>query len=116
MKKFPIIANYLIVLSILVFLTSCANCGTHPEQITGIYVSPVKYKHYSCRELAIESSSLSRRHNSLTVAQESRVDSNNVQAFWLGYGNGDGIEASELATVKGEIEAVRSTMEQKQCK
>jgi hypothetical protein len=113
MKTTLLIAISAIVISIL---TSCANCGTHAEQITGSYVSPVKYKHYTCRELATESSSLSRRLNSLTIAQESRVDSNQVQAFWLGYGNGDGIVAAELATVKGEKEAVRSTMQQKQCK
>jgi len=116
MKKYYTVLILISSLIILSGLTSCANTGTPAGQITGIYVSPLKYKQYSCLELSTESSSLSRRHNSLVIAQESRVKSNNVQAFWIGSGNGDGIEASELATVKGEIEAVRSTMELKKCK
>ena len=39
-----------------------------------------------------------------------------TQAFWYGYGQGDGIEASELANVRGEREAVRTAMETKACK
>lgn len=107
-----------IVFSTLIFvlmLTSCANVGTEPEQITGTYVSPLKYQNYSCSELAVETSSLSRRLSGLNTAQTQRVSSNKVQAFWLGYGNGDGIEASELGNVKGEIEAVRYAIELKNC-
>lgn len=96
--------------------TGCANVGTSPEQITGTYVSPVKYDKYTCSQLAVESSSLARRQDLLINAQASRVSSNEVQAFWLGYGNGDGIEAAELANVKGETEAVRSAMEYKKCR
>ena len=39
-----------------------------------------------------------------------------LQAFWYGYGQGDGIEASELANVRGEREAVRSAMDVKACR
>ena len=60
-------------------------------------------------------SSLSRRENQLATAQEQRIKTSKVQAFWRGYGEGDGIEASELANVRGEREAVRSTMEKKHC-
>jgi uncharacterized membrane protein YukC len=98
------------------FLTACANVGTPPEQITGSYVSPVKYERYTCSQLATESASLARRINILNTAQNSRISSNQVQAFWLGYGNGDGIEAAELANVKGDIEAVRSAMHSKNCR
>jgi hypothetical protein len=38
-----------------------------------------------------------------------------VQAFWIGYGNGDGIEAAELANVRGEKEAVRKAIEVNRC-
>jgi hypothetical protein len=34
----------------------------------------------------------------------------------LGYGTGDGVEASELADVRGEKEAVQKTMDIKGCK
>lgn len=96
-------------------LYGCGNMPTNPSQITGAYVSPVKYEKYTCEQLANEMSSLARRENQLVIAQEQRIKSSKVQAFWVGYGNGDGIEASELANVRGEREAVRFTMEQKQC-
>lgn len=96
-------------------MSGCGNMPTPPSQITGAYVSPEKYEKMTCDQLATEQNSLSRRHNQLVVAQEQRVKSSKVQAFWLGYGNGDGIEASELANVRGEMEAVRTTMEKKRC-
>jgi hypothetical protein len=96
-------------------LSACFNMPTPPSQITGSYTSGLKYEDYPCQRLAIEIDSLARRENQLIVAQEQRVKSSNVQAFWLGYGQGDGIEASELANVRGEKEAVRKAMEIKQC-
>lgn len=101
--------------SVLFVFYSCANMSTPPAQITGAYISPIKYENYTCNQLGIEISSLSRRENQLVIAQEQRLKSSQTQAFWLGYGTGDGIEASELANVRGEREAVISTMETKKC-
>lgn len=58
---------------------------------------------------------MQRRENQLVVAQEQRIKTSQVQAFWWGMGQGDGIEASELANVRGEKEAVRTAMEGKGC-
>lgn len=49
------------------------------------------------------------------IAQEQRIKTSKKQAFWYGYGQGDGIEASELAKVRGEKEAVRGTIATKGC-
>lgn len=103
-------------ISILTILSGCMNMPTPPAQITGAYVSGIKYENYECPRLSSELGSLSRRENQLVVAQEQRVKTSNVQAFWLGYGQGDGIEASELANVRGEREAVRSALDAKSCK
>lgn len=51
----------------------------------------------------------------MITAQNQRVKTSETQAFWYGYGQGDGIEASELASVRGEKEAVRTAMESKSC-
>ena len=51
----------------------------------------------------------------LVIAQEQRLKSSQVQAFWLGYGQGDGIEAAELANVRGEKEALATMMGKKKC-
>lgn len=57
--------------------------------------------------------SLSRRENQLVVAQEQRHKSSRVQTFWWGFGQGDGIEAAELANVRGEREALLKVMNNK---
>jgi len=92
------------------------NMPTPPSQITGAYVSGLKYEAFECSRLAAELGSLSRRENQLTIAQQQRVKTSETQAFWYGYGQGDGIEASELSNVRGEREAVRSAMDIKACK
>ncbi len=97
-------------------LTGCMNMPTPPAQITGAHTSPLKYEQYDCPTLATELTSLNRRESQLVIAQEQRRKSSNVQAFWMGYGQGDGIEASELAVVRGEKEAVLQSMDKKKCK
>lgn len=103
----------LLILPLIVLTCSCMNLATQESQITGTYVSSVKYEKFTKEQLSAEHNSLSRREAQLTVAQKQRRKSSKIQAFWWGFGNGDGIEASELAVVRGEIEAVRKVMEQK---
>lgn len=74
-----------------------------------------QYEQYDCERLTVEADSLSRRESQLVIAQEQRLKSSKVQAFWLGYGQGDGNEASELANVRGEREAVRKAMDANKC-
>lgn len=100
---------------ITTLLSGCLNTATPPSQITSSYISPVSYASYSCDQLSIEQMSLARRENQLAIAQEQRRKSSQVQAFWYGFGNGDGVEASELANVRGQQEAVRSSMAMKRC-
>lgn len=100
----------------LVLLTGCMNMPTKSSQITGSYVSGLKYESFDCPRLSAELGSLARRENQLAIAQEQRYKTSETQAFWYGYGQGDGIEASELANVRGEKEAVRSAMDAKACK
>lgn len=97
-------------------ITGCMNMPTNPAQITGAYVSGIKYEDFDCHRLSSELGSLSRRENQLVSAQQQRIKASETQAFWYGYGQGDGIEASELANVRGEREAVRSVLDAKSCK
>ncbi len=104
----------LVVLS-TVFASGCFNLPTQSSQITGTYVSGLKYEDFECDRLTVEADSLSRRERQLVQAQDQRRQSSKVQAFWIGYGQGDGIEASELAMVRGEREAVHKAMDAKRC-
>lgn len=100
---------------LVVSLTACTNMPTPPSQITPAYQSGLKYEQFSCNKLAVESDALARRENQLVSAQNQRIKTSETQAFWLGYGTGDGIEAAELASVRGESAAVRKAMENKRC-
>lgn len=102
--------------SMLAAVTGCTNMPTPTAQISSSYISGLHYENFSCRKLVAEMDSLGRRENQLTIAQEQRIKTSKTQAFWHGYGQGDGIEASELANVKGEKEAVRKAIEVKRCK
>jgi hypothetical protein len=104
------------ILSIGVMLSGCMNMPTPPAQITGAYTSSLKYENYTVQQLTTELNSLSRREAQLVTAQEQRRKTSEVQAFWWGYGQGDGIEASELAVVRGEKEAVKKALEAKSAK
>lgn len=99
----------------LALLAGCMNMPTPSSQITGSYTSSLKYEIFDCSRLSVEADSIARRENQLTVAQEQRIKTSGVQAFWLGYGQGDGIEASELANVRGEKEALHKAMAIKKC-
>lgn len=96
-------------------IAGCFNMPTPSSQITGSYISPHKYRSYTCQDLSVEAASLARRENMLVIAQEQRLKSSQAQAFWVGYGQGDGIEAVELANVRGEKEAIAHIMGRKGC-
>jgi len=104
-----------LTVSVLFILSACMNMPTPSSQITGSYTSGKKFKSMSCSDLASEIDSLARRENQLVIAQEQRMKTSQMQAFWRGFGQGDGIEASELATVRGEKEAIRKVMDEKKC-
>lgn len=96
-------------------LSGCFNLATAPSQITPSYTSDLQYQGFDCSRLAVELNTLARREDQLVIAQEGRRKSSKVQAFWLGFGQGDGVEASELADVRGQKEAVRKAMDIKAC-
>jgi len=99
--------------SAVIALSGCLNMPTQPSQITASYSSGIKYESYDLERLKVEYDSLCRREGQLEVAQQQRVETSWLQAFWWGFGQGDGIEASELANVRGEKEAVRRALELK---
>jgi hypothetical protein len=91
------------------------NMPTPTAQITGAYTSGLRYEAFDCSRLGVEVNALARREGQLVVAQEQRIKTSQMQGFWWGFGQGDGIEASELAGVRGEKDAVRRAMETKGC-
>ncbi len=93
----------------------CMNMPTKPVRITGIPVSGASYKGWDCEQLLHEHDHLTEREGTLVLAQEQRVKTSETQAFWFGYGQGDGIEAAELARVRGELSAVEKLIAANGC-
>jgi hypothetical protein len=85
--------------------TGCA-LGTAPIQIAGVYVPDKEYADYGCKEAQNELKNLVNREKMLVDAQSKRVSTNTWQALWVGFGNGDGIEAAELAQIRGHRSAL----------
>jgi len=115
MKLAPTHSRLLCTALMALPLAGCFNLPTSSSDISGTYVSDVKYAKYDCEALAAETASLAKREGELVTAQDGRRTGSKVQAFFLGFGRGDGLEAVELANVRGEKEAVRQAMDKLAC-
>jgi len=101
---------------IFVFNISCYNNPTPPSEITGAQISGLQYERFDCEILNDEIIFLENREKELIIAQENRIKESDSQQWWTeGSGKGDGIEASELHRIKGEIVAVRRVLQNKEC-
>jgi len=98
------------------FILGCYNNPTPPSEITGAMVSGVLYKQLDCEALNEEIIFLTAREKELIVLQEIRIIESRSQQVWAnGSGKGDGVEASELHRIKGEIFAARKVFQNKGC-
>ena len=95
-----------------VFLAGCM-MPTPTSEITGSDTSGLKYENFDCSGLSAKLDFLVRRENLFVIAQEQRIKRSKG---WWSFKGGDGIEAAELANVRGEKESVRSAMEVRGCK
>lgn len=113
----------LIVISII-GLVAFTGCASKPEEIQTAYVSPIKYKDYTCKQIGMELTYVSSETNNLYNVLKKKADDDAMQ---MGVGlillwptlffleGGDGPEATQFATLKGEDKALRKTMISKSC-
>jgi len=83
---------------------------TPPSQIIGARCSGIQYSKMDTKSLELEYDALSQRESDLVIAQNQRIKTSQMQAFWTYFGQGDGMEAVELARVRGEKEAVKAAL------
>ncbi|MBK1710623.1 metal ABC transporter ATP-binding protein [Marichromatium gracile] len=100
-------------------------CATSPEDLGSAYVSPLKYKDYDCEQVEMEMEHVSQRTVTLYQSLKRTADNDAAQMgiglvlFWPALfflEGGDGPEAQEYSTLKGEFEALRTVSVQKGCK
>ena len=113
MKFSRLKACYIIIIASL--LSGCVGIGTDPTHIQGSYVPISKFRNLTCKELSEELIYLKSREHSLSKAQEARRDSNRLQAFVIGIGNGDGMEAMDLSLTRGDIISIEKNIN-KRCR
>jgi hypothetical protein len=98
-------------------LTTCAllaGCATNPNDIAPAYVSPVLYQNLSCPQLAQEAARVSQAAAAASGAQQSQATKDAVMTgvgilvFWPSrfFIGGDKGNASEVARLKGEMQAI----------
>lgn len=107
----------------LLGLATLAGCASASKDIAPAYVSPLVYDTYTCPQLTAEAQRLSGRAAEASGAQDSARGSDAAMVavsaviFWpaLFFIKGDSAKASELARLKGEMEAVEQASIRKKC-
>ncbi|PCJ74704.1 MAG: hypothetical protein COA53_07865 [Rhodobacteraceae bacterium] len=100
-----------------------AGCATKSADISATYVSPVQYETYSCRQLGEEASRVSSRAAQAMGVQDEQASSDagvtaiSLILFWpaMFFIDGDKGNATEVARLKGEMEAIEQASIQKSC-
>ena len=108
------------MLSVLVGLAGCASSA---DEIAPSYVSPVQYENYTCQQLAEEAQRVSERASAAAGIQDQARTNDAVMTtvgvviFWpsLFFLKGNGPQAAELASLKGQMEAVEQASIRKNC-
>jgi hypothetical protein len=107
-------------LLILTFLTACA---TPPGKISASYVSPIQYQGYTCNQIDLELTRVTKEVSEVTGQQQKEADKDAVAMavglviFWpaLFFLIGED-KKEELARLKGEHQALQDIAKQKECK
>lgn len=107
----------------LTALALLAGCATGADNIAAAYVSPVGYQGLSCAQLGNEATAISSRAVAANGAQNRKAAGDAVAmtvglvVFWpaLLFTQGDGAKATEVANLKGQMQAVEDVSRQKGC-
>jgi hypothetical protein len=108
----------------ILVLFTIVGCASNPNDIHAAYVSPLKYKDYTCDQLAMEMDHVANRTTRLNSSLQKKRSGDNWQMgvglvlFWpalFALEGGDGAEAAEFSQLKGEFEALRGASVKKNC-
>jgi hypothetical protein len=101
-----------------------ASCATSPDKIMSNYVSPLKYRDYTCDEISMVQQDVERKVGRLKNKLQNDATADRNQAivgtllFWPAYfwlEGGDSAEAGEYAQLKGEYDALEDAAVAKKC-
>lgn len=121
--KFKSLSSSMIVIVCSASLIGLSGCATDPKNISASYVSPIQYDGYKCPQIQEEAARLSAKAVEITGVQQSKASGDAVAMgvgmvlFWpsLFFIKGDGTTASELAHLKGQMNALEEASIKKKC-
>lgn len=99
------------------------SCTSNPDDYTTVYVSPHKYKDYSCEEIAVDMRGIGKKLGiSYSEAQSERnkdvaIATVGTVLFWPAFLflDGDELDLSRFGHLKSEMEALTTAAELKNC-
>lgn len=107
----------------LVVTVVLAGCASKALEIEPNFVSPVMYQNYTCEQLGVEAQNVSQQAT-LASGRQDKAHKDDVAKttvglilFWpvLLFNKGDGATASNLANLKGQMQAIQQASVQKNC-
>lgn len=109
--------------AILIAVFAVSGCATRAENITASYVSPVQYETYTCLQLREEAARVSAKAAAASGAQDSKANNDAIATgvalvvFWPAafFVKGDGASAAEIASLKGQMDAIEEANIRKKC-
>ena len=121
-KREANLKNFIIPLASILILVGCSNAQKSSE-VTSIRIPIAPYLKMDCKELATEQNQLAREAELLRDQVDDAYDSdkNTEIVTWLLFApaafflDGNSEEAAKLASVKGQLEAVREAQQINKC-
>jgi hypothetical protein len=107
MKKAPF------VVTVLVIVTLISGCATSPENIPPAYVSHMAYMQYTVEQLGQEEARLQAALSTSSDAQRKARSNDTLGVIFLGLpvsSLSGSNQASNVARIKGELEAVQKAL------
>ena len=100
-----------------------SGCANDPKNISAAYVSPIQYEGYTCPQIREEAARLSSKAAEITGVQQSKANGDAVAMgvglvlFWpsLFFIKGDGQTATEVAHLKGQMDALEQASIKRKC-
>lgn len=116
-------SKFLAFVGIISGALTLSACASQPDTISAAYVSPMQYQNYSCEQVQMEISRVSRKAQELHGSLKKKADNDSMQTaasliFWptlFFLEGGDGPQATEYARLKGEHDTLEATAVQKSC-
>lgn len=112
-----ILKRIILIFTFICFLLVCA-CATLPENIPPSYVSHIGYMRYDCEQLAEEQDRLVVALSAACDAQRTARSNDTAGVILLGLpvsSLSGSNQASNIARLKGELEAVHKAIIEKKC-